>query len=579
MLQSNQILSLFRAYERGDWSQRELQEFYRVEGALTKSGVGISTDRGLTDEDDPWFVFFRQDNEEVIVHFARIGGEYVVASNFTETVFRGRNFQTLVRELLDSHPYVLPKQHSSRSTVFLHPATLLAALVVTGYVKSSELNATADDGSRPEKSFGWFLNRHDLAATYSAIVIASVWDSLAIDSSVTKPSDDLASLDHAQPAHGEHGPDIEQAVADDSLLQNIQMLHGMDDRSLLTAAALDLDGQDAVHAVHVVNEPAVAGLVANPSGLHPELSHYDNAAVSSVHDAFRAENDLHSKLADFGLQQGDGFPIAGREQVERTDTHNPVSSSTPSNPTPDHPASHSDTTIANVTSTSEPAVQHDSTAPATAIADSGTTIAPVTSTSEPAAQDDSTAPTTAIADSGTTIAPVTSTSEPAAQDDSTAPTTAIADSNTTIAPVTSTSEPAAQHDSTAPATAIAHLGTTIAPVTSTSEPAAQHDSTAPTTAIAHSGTTIAPVASTGEPAAQVNQVTSTGGPADHVNYAALPGDVTALLGGVTGNPLELSGPMQAFAHQAQHNLEASMSDGSTLSIVGIDVHHTATDLA
>jgi len=124
MLQSNQVLSFFRASERGDWRQRELEEFYRVEDALTKTGVGISTDRGLTDEGEPWFVFFRQDNEEVIVHFARIGGEYVVASNFTEAVFRGRNFQTLVRELLDSHPYVLPKQHSSRSTVFLHPATL-----------------------------------------------------------------------------------------------------------------------------------------------------------------------------------------------------------------------------------------------------------------------------------------------------------------------------------------------------------------------------------------------------------------------------------------------------------------------
>ena len=88
---------------------------------------------------------------------------------------------------------------------FLHPATLLAALVVTGYVKSSELNATADDGSRSEKPFGWFLNRHDLAATYSAIVIASVWDSLAIDGSASKSSDDLASLDHAQPAHGAPG--------------------------------------------------------------------------------------------------------------------------------------------------------------------------------------------------------------------------------------------------------------------------------------------------------------------------------------------------------------------------------------
>ena len=367
MLQSNQVLSFFQACERGDWSQRELAEFYRVEDALTKSGVGISTDRGLTDEGEPWFVFFRQDDEEVIVHFARIGGEYVVASNFTEAVARGRNFQTLVRELLDSHPYVLPKQHSSRSTVFLHPATLLAALVVTGYVKSSELNATADDGSRPEKSFGWFLNRHDLAATYSAIVIASVWDSLAIDSSVSKPSDDLASLDHAQPAHGEHGPDIEQAVAGDSLLQNIQAFHGTDDRSVLTAAALDLDGQDAVHDV---NEPAIAGLVANPSGLHPESSHHDNAAASSAHDVFRAENDLDSKLADFRPQQGDGFPIAASEQVERTVTHNPVSSSAPSNPTPDHPAP-----------------QHVSTAPTTAIAHSDTTITPdnlSTSTGEPA---------------------------------------------------------------------------------------------------------------------------------------------------------------------------------------------------
>ena len=114
---------------------------------------------------------------------------------------------------------------------------------------------------------GGFSIVTDLAATYSAIVIASVWDSLAIDTSVSKPSDDLASLDHAQRAHGEHGPDIEQAVADDSLLQNIQTFHGMDDRSVLTAAVLDLDGHDAIHAV---NEPAIAGLVANPLGSIPK---------------------------------------------------------------------------------------------------------------------------------------------------------------------------------------------------------------------------------------------------------------------------------------------------------------------
>ena len=549
MLQSNQVLSFFRACERGDWSQRELAEFYRVEDALTKSGVGISTDRGLTDEGEPWFVFFRQDNEEVIVHFARIGGEYVVASNFTEAVFRGRNFQTLVRELLDSHPYVLPKQHSSRSTVFLHPATLLAALVVTGYVKSSELNATADDGSRPEKSFGWFLNRHDLAATYSAIVIASVWDSLAIDSSVSKPSDDLASLDHAQPAHGEHGPDIEQAVADDSLLQNIQAFHGTDDRSVLTAAALDLDGQDAVHDV---NEPAIAGLVANPSGLHPESSHHDNAAASSAHDVFRAENDLDSKLADFRPQQGDGFPIAASEQVERTVTHNPVSSSAPSNPTPDHPAP-----------------QHVSTAPTTAIAHSDTTITPDNLSSASHVEDtihplilDVTSLSDAIQAPVSDLQPeVTSTGEPAAQVNQV---TSTGEPAAQVNQVTSTGEPAAQVNQV---TSTGEPAAQVNQVTSTGEPAAQVQVTSTGEPAAQ-----VQVTSTGEPAAQVNQVTSTGEPAAQVNYAALPGDVTA-------NPLELSGPMQAFDHQAQHDLEAGMSDGSTLSIVGIDVHHTATALA
>jgi len=518
MLQSNQVFSFFRACERGDWGQRELAEFYRVQNALTKSGIGISTDRGLTDEGEPWIVFFRQDNEEVIVHLARIGGEYVVASNFTEGVLRGRNFETLVRELLDSQPFVLPRQHSSRSTVFLHPATLLAALVVTGYVKSSELNATADDGSPPEKPFGWFLDRHDLAATYCAIVIASVWDSLATDTSVSKPSDDLPSLDHAQPARVEHGPDIEQAAADDSLLQNVQAFHGADDRSALTAAALDLDGQDAVHDV---NQPAIAGLVANPSGLHPVSSHHDDAAASSADAVFRAENDLDIKLADFHPQQGDGFPIAASEQ--QTATHNPVSSSAPSNPTPDHPAP-----------------QHVSTAPTQATVHSDTTITPDNLSSVSDAEDTS----------QPLILNVTSLSDAieAPVSDLQPEVTLIGEPTTQVNQVTLTAEPTTQMNQ----------------VTLTGEPTAQMNQ----------------VTLTGEPTAQMNQVTLTGEPTTQVNQVTLPGGPTAQVNyaAVTANPLELGCPMQDFDDQAQDDLEACMSDGSTLSIVGIDVH-TTTALA
>jgi hypothetical protein len=348
---------------------------------------------------------------------------------------------------------------------------MLAALVVTGYVKGNELSATADDGSRPAKSLGWFLDRHDLAATYSAILIASVWDRLAIDSSVSKPFDDLASLDHAQSAHGEHGAYIEPAVASDSRLQNIDAFHGTDDRSVLTAP-LNLDGHDVLHDV---NERALAGLVANPAGLHLELSHQDNAAASSTHDVFHAENCLVSKLADFRPQQGDGFSIAANKQVEPSVTNKPVSSSAPSSPTPDHSTSH-----------------HVSTAPEITNSDSTSQV-----------QD--------------TIHPLNLQANSATQ----APVLALQPEVTILASV---------------------LGPQ--PEVTIQAPLAD-----PQPEVASQAPMLNP-----QP-----EVTLTREPAAQVNYAALPGNVNA-------NALEPSGPMQAFDQAA---------DSSTLSIIGIDLHHTA----
>jgi hypothetical protein len=182
MLHGHQVLSFFRPPKNeGDWSQQELGEFYRVEAALVSSGISVCTDRGLSDEGDPWFVFCRQDNDEVIVHFARIDGEYVIVSNLTEGVARGRDFNVLTRELLNNHPYILPKANQRRQTVYLHPAAMLAALVVTGYVKSAEMSLGPDENGRAsEKLFGSFFSGHSLT-TLSALVVATVWDTLASD--------------------------------------------------------------------------------------------------------------------------------------------------------------------------------------------------------------------------------------------------------------------------------------------------------------------------------------------------------------------------------------------------------------
>jgi len=342
MLQSNQVLSFFRPRENGgDWSQRELAEFYRVENALIGSGVAIGTDRGVTDEGEPWFVFYRQDNEEVIVHFARIDGEYVVVSNLTEGVVRGRNFQTLVRELLESHPYVLPKSNSRRQTVYLHPATLLAALVVTGYVKSAELNGDSDDNGRAEKGTGWVFNRHDLV-TYSAIVIAAIWDTLTADSSVDKFSDfswlDQTNVDH----HDMAELSAASQSADGNALLGDLVFRNVHDQSLLAATTFNFEEHGATQNAQSSTTSEAKGF-ANAAVSH--LGDGDQPVAS--HEPSRLEKDGDGKSGNWHADQEQADLLKGNMQPDRvgvaksgsstvpsevstsSESHNPSTSSTP----------------------------------------------------------------------------------------------------------------------------------------------------------------------------------------------------------------------------------------------------------
>jgi hypothetical protein len=113
MSSSATVLSFFCVRKgANDWSQQELSEFYRVQSALLQGGVRITTDRGLSDEGDPWFAFCREDDGEVIAHFARIDDQYVVVSSAFSGVARGRDFRVLVAELIKARPQMLPSRSS-----------------------------------------------------------------------------------------------------------------------------------------------------------------------------------------------------------------------------------------------------------------------------------------------------------------------------------------------------------------------------------------------------------------------------------------------------------------------------------
>ncbi len=147
------VLSLFGHRKRDDapvprdWSQQELAQFYRVQWVLQQAGIGIECDRGLSDEGDPWFVFCRTSDAEVIVHIARDNGCYLLAGFMFGGVERGRNLNDVIERVL-SNPASKAVQKNENSNVVMHPATLLALIVSIAFFRQSEAAAASGEGAR-----------------------------------------------------------------------------------------------------------------------------------------------------------------------------------------------------------------------------------------------------------------------------------------------------------------------------------------------------------------------------------------------------------------------------------------------
>lgn len=137
-----EILSFFRRRAAScDWSTEELAEFYRVEAALVRSGMRVVSARGLTDENDPWFVFCSAADDDVIIHFARIDGRYLISSPAFCGISTGYDFRKLVQRTIERHPVL--QLRSSEGNLYLHPATLLVVLVATAFLQTGHADETA----------------------------------------------------------------------------------------------------------------------------------------------------------------------------------------------------------------------------------------------------------------------------------------------------------------------------------------------------------------------------------------------------------------------------------------------------
>src|SRR5271165_2464366 len=147
-MRTAQVFSFARRRVPRDWSAQDVAEFYRVEGILAQSGLRVTSVRGVTDEGDPWFVFCRADDDEVIIHFARIDGRYVISSPAYCGNGSGYDFRALVRGMIERNPVLQPKP--SGDNLLLHPAALLVMLVASAFLKSghaAEIPSTHGTGA------------------------------------------------------------------------------------------------------------------------------------------------------------------------------------------------------------------------------------------------------------------------------------------------------------------------------------------------------------------------------------------------------------------------------------------------
>jgi hypothetical protein len=129
-----------------DWSNQELADLFRVKQLLERAGVVLTVDRGITDENDPWFVFCNAD-DDVFVHICRLGRLYLLDSPSLEAPLTGASFEALIQMFVQRA--AVPQLASNvvplrpRNGLYMHPAIMLTALIWSIYIAADDLVALA----------------------------------------------------------------------------------------------------------------------------------------------------------------------------------------------------------------------------------------------------------------------------------------------------------------------------------------------------------------------------------------------------------------------------------------------------
>ena len=119
--------------EKKSWNNQDIADFYRAVDILRQAGLDTEVDSGATDEGDPWFVFIKPETGDVLAHFAQVDGQFIAVSSLNHEVYRGPNIRSIVDQMLDRYPALLPQQKAG-GRLFLHPTAAISAFLAAAFI-------------------------------------------------------------------------------------------------------------------------------------------------------------------------------------------------------------------------------------------------------------------------------------------------------------------------------------------------------------------------------------------------------------------------------------------------------------
>lgn len=121
--------------------------------------IALETERGQSDEGDPWFVFCRA-NGDVLVHFARFDGLYHLHAPVVPLNLKGPSFEQLARRFVDQYPVNIAAKRDPK--IILHPSAIFTILIAAA-VFASDHGAQAATLDPESNSGSPVLGKHSVS--------------------------------------------------------------------------------------------------------------------------------------------------------------------------------------------------------------------------------------------------------------------------------------------------------------------------------------------------------------------------------------------------------------------------------